>query len=165
MVYWFSNDPLRKSSDHRSLTTPWEAVLCHPRGPEILVQIHMPWQVLLIPSVHAWLMHTCQTHDKGTKQTRKRQGWWWGDVLPIYSTHQGDSTYLRQISPCPWIWNSQTLSRSMSSSGKCSCIKKHTRTRILSWQLPPAVKVTHCNSVCGPPSFPVQLGTELSLQR
>lgn len=58
----------------------------------------------------------------------------------------------------------QTLGRSMSSSGKCGRVKNH-KYRMVTLQLPPAIKVTHCNSVCGPPSFPAQLGTELSLQR
>lgn len=69
-----SNAPLRKSNNHERLTSPWETILHRPRGPEILVQIHMPWQMLLIPSLHAWFMHACHTHERGTKQTRKRQG-------------------------------------------------------------------------------------------
>lgn len=74
-----SNDPLGKSNNHKRLTSAWEAILHHhPRSPEILVQIHMPWQMLLIPSLHAWFMHPCHPYGRCTKQTGKRaRGWWW----------------------------------------------------------------------------------------
>lgn len=85
-----SHEPLRKSSNQERLTSPREAILRHPRSPEIPVQGRMPWQMLPVPSPHAWFMHACYTHGRGTKQTRKRQGWWRGCSR---STHQGDSTY------------------------------------------------------------------------
>lgn len=89
---------------------------------QILGQIHMPWPVLPIPSLHAWFMHACHTHDRGTKQTRQR----WGPVMGMLLQHTPRRRHLSQaISPCPWLRNSQTLGRSMSSSGECSCIKKH----------------------------------------
>lgn len=38
-------------------------------------------QMLLLPSLHAWLMHACHTHDRGTKQTRKQKGLMGGRLL------------------------------------------------------------------------------------
>lgn len=110
------------SNDHKWLTSPQEDILHHPRGPEILVQIHMHDKCYrLLLCTHGSCTHVIHMIEAQSKQESTR-GWWWESS---YSIHQGDGTYLRQISPCPWTRNSQTLGRSMSSSGKCSCIKKH----------------------------------------
>lgn len=117
-----SNEPLRKSSNHERLTSPWEAILHHPRGPEILVQIRMPWQMLPVPSLHAWFMHACHTHGRGTKQTRKRQGC--DEEAP--AAHTKETALIRANKSMSLDQKvTQTLGRSMSSSGKCGRVKNH----------------------------------------
>lgn len=59
---------------------------------QILGQIHMPWPVLRIPSLHAWFMHACHTHDRGTKQTRQR----WGLVMGMLLQHAPRRRHLSQ---------------------------------------------------------------------
>lgn len=72
MTKWFIGFqwPLIKSNNHERLTSLQEAILHHPRSPEILVQIHMPWQMLLLLCLHVQFMHAYHTHDRRRKQTK-----------------------------------------------------------------------------------------------
>lgn len=117
-----SNDPLRKSNNHKRLTSPREAILHHPKAQrywyKYICHDKCYWSLLC---THGSCTHVTHMIEAQSKQESAR-GWQWECS---WSTNQGDGTYLRQISPCPWMRNSQTLGRSMSSSEKCSCIKKH----------------------------------------
>lgn len=58
-----------------------------------------------------------------SKQESAR-GWWWGCSC---STHQGDGTYLRQISPCPWIRNSHRHLAEAWAAQESAAASKNTR--------------------------------------
>lgn len=107
--------------------------------------------------VHALMSYTWERQ----KANKTAPEWWWECSC---SPHQGNATYCSQISPCPWLRNSQTLGISVGSSGKAQLQPKPQVPRSYLYDCL-LLKVTHCNSVCGPPSFPVQHDTELSLQR
>lgn len=70
-----SNDPLRKSDNHKRLTSAWEAILHHrPRSPEILVCHDKCYWALLC--THGSCTHVTHMVDAQSKQESAR-GWWW----------------------------------------------------------------------------------------
>lgn len=71
---------------------------------------------------HGSCTHVTHMREAQSKQESAR-GWWWECSR---STRQGDGTYLGRVKSMSLDQKlTQTLGRSMSSSGKCSCIKKH----------------------------------------
>lgn len=98
-----SNNPLRKSKKCERLMSLPEAIFSYSGSPKTLVQIHVPWQMLLsLLCTHGSCMQVTYMIEAESKQESAR-GWW---LECSCSAHQGDDTYCRQISPYPWIRNS-----------------------------------------------------------
>lgn len=164
MVYWFPMTRSEKAVITRawqlhgkpSYATPeaqryWYRYICHDK---------CYWSLLC---THGSCTHVTHMTKAQSSQESARAG---DEVMCfLYIAHTKETALISGNKSMSLDLKFTDTQQKHEQLRKVQLHQKNTRTRILSWQLPPAVKVTHCNSVCGPPSFPVQLGTELSLQR